>query len=140
MHCFKLGTLLAMAAGAFFLAFPAMATCMICDEVVEFDQARAACFASEYERYLEAARNSPTRSTEIDLTGCTGASGDESRGLERMRSLFPSEPATVTAPMAGLRSVYILDEPGIVCLGRLIETHQGPFDPARFDLYESCGQ
>ena len=140
MLCSRLGALLATAAGAVFLGFPAAATCMVCDEVVEFDRARAICFASDYERYLEAARNSPTRSAEIDLTGCTGTSGDERRGLERMRSLFPTDEAAGTAPIPGLRSVYILDEAGIICLGQLVERHEGAFDPARFDLYESCGQ
>lgn len=134
--------LLALTAGALVPASPAGAACAICDEVIEFDRPRAHCFTSGYERYLEAARNAPTRAAEIDLTDCTGTSGDDTRGLERMRTLplSPADEPAAPAAIPDLRSVYILDEAGIVCLGRLIESHRGAFDPARFDLYESCGQ
>lgn len=118
----------------------AAATCMVCDDLVEFDQPRALCFTSNYESYLDAARKSPTRAAEVDLTACAGGSGDESRGLERMRALFPPEKPADNVADQSLRSVYILDEAGIICLRRLIESYEGAFDPARFDLYEGCRQ
>ena len=113
--------------------------CLVCDEVIELDQPRASCFSASYDRFLSAARNSPSQSAQIDLSECVGASGTENRGLDRIGPSIDGNARTMeTQPQ--LRSVYILDEAGIVCLKGLLDDYEGAYDPARFDLYESCGQ
>ena len=143
MRSSKLNFPLMIALATIIPGIPAAASCMVCDEVVVLDQTRARCFASGYEQYLEAATKSPDRFAEIDLTGCTGESGDERRGLDRIgndRSPDASARSKKPPVESSLRTMYILDAESIVCLGRLLESYDGNYDPARFDLYESCGQ
>lgn len=118
---------------------PAASACRVCDDVVELDLPGAKCFIAGYENFLSQAHSSAARSAQIDLTGCAGSSGDERRGLDRMTSPFDGK-ARSAERQARLRSVYILDAAGIECLKRLLDGYEGAYDPARFDLYESCGR
>lgn len=140
MRCSKIYFPLAIVLGSIMTEIPAVASCMVCDEVVVLDQTRARCFAASYEQYLEAATKSPNHFAEIDLTSCTGESGNELRGLDRIGADRSPDTSAGSKPAveSSLRTMYILDAESIVCLGQLIKNYSGDYDPARFDLYESC--
>lgn len=74
----------------------------------------------------------------VPRSGCSP--GNESRGLDRMPDPFTRKSSREAQEPLQLRSVYILDEESIVCLRGLIESCVGSYDPARFDLYESCSR
>ena len=118
------------------------ADCFVCDEVVEFDAVRAACYLSEYSAYIDRAKEEASGRVEIDLTDCAGTIADNSRGL----SAFPFFPEQKNshdgdAPIAieGLRSVYILEEEALTCLKDYLLGLESPIDPSlTIDLIEDC--
>jgi hypothetical protein len=133
-------TVAALAAAMLLLAPAAAgAACLICDEVVELDEVRAKCFRQDYEKFLSTARSAETSNAEVDLSACAGDDGRERRGLDQMPGLLPPGGESTARNERELRSVYIFEEAGLVCLKRLLDGHEGTIDPSvRFDLVENC--
>jgi hypothetical protein len=116
------------------LAFPANANCFVCDEVVEFDAIRAACFMTDFEQFSSEANTNGR--AEVDLSSCAGGDAAGSRGLDA----FPFFPDGKTrTPNIELRSVYILDGESLKCLHTILKNRTDPIDPSmRIDLVTTC--
>lgn len=116
---------------------PVMASCFICDEVVELDAISAACFATEAEAYLTAAKSSERKIAEVDLSHCAGGNVDGTRGLDSFTKLPSPDGAAPAASQA--RMVYMLDQQSITCLSRILAETAPNFNPtAVIDLVEDC--
>lgn len=112
----------------------AVAECYVCDEVVEFDAVRAACFMTGFERFSFEA--DAKGRAEVDLSDCAGGSAVNSRGLDAF-PYFPDGTASPADPK--LRSVYILDEGALTCLHTILMNRKDPIDPSlQIDLATSC--
>ena len=116
------------------------ATCFVCDEVVEFDALRAACFMQEAEDYMTKAGQDGR--VEIDLTVCTGAEAGGSRGLDAFPFFPGNDGPGGDGEVRGdpkLRTVYILDTEGVNCLHDILSAWDGPIDPTlTVDLLAEC--
>ena len=116
---------------------PVLANCFICDEVVELDANSAACFTTEAEAYLTAAKSSERKIAEVDLSQCAGGSVDATRGLDSFTKLPSPDGAAPAASQA--RMVYMLDQQSITCLSRILSEAAPEFNPtAVIDLVEDC--
>ena len=133
-------SLLFGAASALFLSFNIASACFICDEVIEVDARRAACFLADYHKYIQAIETSGKGRAEIDLSGCTDEEIVTNRGVE----VFPFFPGKtpdggVPAAKVNIRSIYILDRTSAECLKNVLEHHTSPIDPfLRVNLIETC--
>lgn len=110
----------------------ATAQCRVCDEIIELDSVLAQCFIQNFEVFRQEAQTDPKGHATIDMTDCSNTTGDTERGgLLTMPSL--------RVDRKPLKAVYVLDEPYLECLRRLIDSHSGPLDPSvQFDLFEQC--
>ena len=115
----------------------ASALCFICDEIVELDAVRAACFLDDYEKHFEAIQSSEHNRQEISFAECIGEVINGSRGIIAF-PIFP-EGSDDLLKVNGLRLSYILDADSASCLKQLIENIDDPINPtARFNLVEDC--
>lgn len=131
----KLGAISVIIAAV--MPLPVMASCFICDEVVELDATSAACFTTEAEAYLTAAKSSERKIAEVDLSQCAGGSVDATRGLDSFTKLPSPDGAAPAASQA--RMVYMLDQQSITCLSRILSEAAPEFNPtAVIDLVEDC--
>lgn len=112
------------------------ASCYVCDELVEVDTAMAKCIVDRYDDFaVEITSNTQGRAP-VNLNACSELSSDESaaRGaISRLPELTGSGAVSVS------KRVYLLDRNSLACLKRLVQAHEGTFDPTiTFDLYEAC--
>lgn len=120
------------------LATSSYASCYICDEVVEFGAAHAACFLSDYEQFSSTAEE--TGRVEVDLSLCLGEVADGTRGLEA----FPFFPGQITGETTletttRLRTTYILDLESLNCLYKILSERSEPINPSvLIDLPKLC--
>ena len=116
---------------------PVKASCFICDEVVELDATSAACFTTEADAYLTAAKSSERKIAEVDLSQCAGGNVDATRGLDSFTKLPSPDGAAPVALQA--RLVYMLVQQSITCLSRILSEGAPEFNPtAVIDLVEDC--
>ncbi|WP_159946402.1 hypothetical protein [Rhizobium sp. 18065] len=114
------------------------AACYVCDEVVELDNALAACFLRDFSRYLTEVRQSSDQYSSVDLSHCVGTDGSENRGIVKMPVLEPDAQPNPSAS-APLRTVYIMDERSLLCLQKLVVPLSGKLSPGKpFDLIKEC--
>lgn len=121
----------------------AFAACMVCDEVVELDNRLAGCFRQDYQQILSTIQAAKSGNGQVDFSRCTGSDGSEKRAIDEMPTLLSGRKPDGNTAAAGtgrrLRTAYILDEAGIVCLRRLLDVRENPLkDVAQFDLLEEC--
>ncbi len=112
--------------------------CYVCDEVVELDDRLAGCLLAEFDDHLMRVRQSSDRYSSVDLSDCAGTDGSENRGIIAMP--VPGDlPGAEEAKDAPLRTVYIMDEAGLLCLRKLLDPLKGKLSPVRmFDLTKEC--
>jgi hypothetical protein len=113
------------------------ADCLICDEIITLDAARAACFVRNYEAVSEKLAATPTGRTSIDLDACSveGEALDTRAGLATLPRMNSGDAPGATRG----KSVYLLDAQGAACLHDLIKNHPSSLDPSvMFDLFEDC--
>lgn len=118
------------------LATGARANCMICDEIVTLDSARAACFMQNFDEINTKIALAPHGRMSFDLDACTveGETLNRRGGIATLPRI--NDGGATPAPA---KSVYLLDKRLVACLRDLIENHPEPLDPsAVFDLFEDC--
>ncbi|MEM7730487.1 MAG: hypothetical protein AAF311_14670 [Pseudomonadota bacterium] len=113
----------------------AAADCIVCDEVVEIDEARAACFRNNYAAIADAVARAPSGRKPIDLDACTiDGEALASRGYIGLPRIDRD-----SEEMPRSKAVYVLDLIYVDCLQSLLTKHEGSLDPAEtFDLFELC--
>ncbi|WP_170334848.1 hypothetical protein [Ruegeria arenilitoris] len=141
MHCFK-EFLARRALFATLLFFPLSAqACFVCDEIVELDNVRAACFLEQYPEFEKRISETGDGRGEVDLTECANDVADGTRGIDWFTKL-PNPTGSTDPnlePIQELRSVFILDETDARCLKAFLEGLDRPIDPTvRVDLTEMC--
>lgn len=137
MRCFKLSPLLLLC-----LSAPGLAECIVCDEIVEINSARAECFMKNHSAIAAAIVGAPNGRAPIDLDSCevNGEKMSMRGGISDLPTPLgvPSQPLSAIGPVPQ-KSVYLLDKALVDCLKSLIEQHPASLDPvARFDLFEQC--
>lgn len=126
-----------------FVVFTATAAqaCFVCDDVVELDAARANCFLARFDDWLGQMEQSQLDRIEIDFTDCTQGERGRSRGVDSF-PVFPGYRAGSSDQVnqaRNLRSTYILDQTGLVCLNGYLRQFQGDINPSiTIDLAEVC--
>jgi hypothetical protein len=116
----------------------AEASCYVCDEVVELDNALATCLLEEFDQHLTRVQQSSDNYSSVDLSHCVGSDGSENRGIVAM-----PVPGVIydnaTSGTVALRTVYIMDEESLLCLRKLVDPLKGKLSPVRqFDLTKEC--
>lgn len=113
------------------------ANCIVCDEVIVINEARANCLADNFESIATAIGGAPNGRKSVDLDACSidGEQLSVRGGLDTLPDLNSlSEEAETT-----VKSSYLLDLNYLTCLQRLIDSENRPIDPDRtFDLFLSC--
>lgn len=118
-------------------AWTAHAECMVCDEVIEINSARATCFMENQESIAKAVSAAPDGRMSVDFDACTV--GGEKLTVRGGVATLPELNGSANAENILSKSVYLLDSASVACLTELIREHQGPLDPvATFDLFEQC--
>lgn len=105
------------------------AECVFCDDIVEVNDVRGACFLSSYDAVLAEVKKTPKGHVQVNLAACEGLTVDDQRGgmgTIRDFSLGPT------------KFVFDLDLDRIVCLRDVIATTK-PLSPVtRIDLLKRC--
>lgn len=104
----------------------ASADCVFCDRVVVMNGRLAECFAAQVDASLAVVADDTNPFTLVDLSECAGG-GDTEKG-------------PVPRSEVVLKTSFILDEPGLLCLKTLVAAGKpGDLDPSRaFDLSTAC--
>ena len=120
-------------------SMPASANCLVCDELIKMDEARAACFLDNYEDIAKAVDAAPNKRKAVDLDSCS-IDGDV-LALRGGIATMPKLGGNAVRDEGASKSVYTLDSRGLTCLRDLVAQQERPFDPvATFDLFEMCQQ
>jgi hypothetical protein len=115
----------------------AQAECLVCDDLVEINSARASCFMENHERILAAVSAAPDGRMAVDFETCSV--GGEKLDFRGGVATLPDLDLSSKEDQPPTKSVYLLDSASVVCLRDLIAKHQGSLDPvAKFDLFEKC--
>lgn len=132
MQCFKAAFGAVVVAAA--VSGAVGAECLICDELVVVDAARAACFLDHHDTILAAIDADPEGRRNVDLDACA----HDGTALAERGGLLTMPRVGETARLAS-KSVFLLDRQGAECLAELIAAHPSPLNPSTtFDLLESC--
>ena len=108
-------------------AQPALAACMVCDQIVTLNAELAACYLQDYERWTSDLADGTRPFATVDLSDCA-----DPQDLEKD---FAGLPVPGRAPR--IKLVYIMDMPGLECLRAELEGRSEPIDPlAQIDLFE----
>ena len=115
--------------------------CFVCDNVVEFDNLSARCFVADFEQHLSDIRASSTNWAEVDLSKCTGAVISGKRGLDSFPQFPGSDDPSRQVQPKPVRQIYILNEPGAICLKQKLGDLRTPIDPSiRYNLAKVCAE
>jgi hypothetical protein len=108
---------------------PVQASCVFCDDVIDINDVRAACFLEIYDKVLESFVTSGQSYLKVNFGVCEGLRADDDRGLDDPRDL-PSAPS---------KFVYALDQERSSCLKSHLEAVEASLSPVtRLDLMEIC--
>lgn len=137
MQYFKLNVI---AASLLFLTpMSVSANCLVCDELIKMDEARATCFLDNYDDISKAVSEAPNKRRAIDLDSCS--IDGEVLALRGGIATMPTLKGNASPEGNDTKSVYTLDSTGLACLRALVATQERPVDPvATFDLFEMCQQ
>lgn len=115
----------------------AHAECIVCDEVIELNAARATCFIENHESISKAVSAAPDGRMSVDFDECSV--GGEKLVVRGGVATLPELNTSTAMTQPPSKSVYLLDYQSVICLKELISEHEGPLDPvATFDLFEQC--